>query len=93
MSEDYEVVSESELEFARRGRKSSAPQALVTAIAKMKKGQALKLSGMTVNLKAPNAKTEKARISAVIRSAGKQAGRKVGIRWSVAGVPQVIIAE
>lgn len=92
-SEEFEFVNESELDFSRRGRKSQVSQALVTAISKMKKGQALKLSGMTVNPSSPKAKTEKARISAQIRQAGRLAKRSIGIRWSVAGVPQVVITE
>jgi len=89
---DFEVVSEDTLEFSKRGRKSQVNPALVEAIGKLRKGQALKLSGMKVDLTSPKAKTEKARHSATIRQAGKQAGKKVAIRWSTSGVPQVILA-
>lgn len=89
---DFEVVSEDTLEFSKRGRKSQVNPALVEAISKLRKGQALKLSGMRVNLSDPKAKTEKARVSATIRQAGKQAGKKVGIRWSTNGIPQVVLA-
>ena len=89
---DFEVVSEDALEFSKRGRKSQVNPALVEAIGKLRKGQALKLSGMKVDLTSPKAKTEKARHSATIRQAGRQAGKKVAIRWSTSGVPQVILA-
>jgi hypothetical protein len=45
---------------------------------------------MKVDIKKANAKTEKARISATIRQASKQAGTPVVIRWSADGTPQVI---
>lgn len=88
---EFEVVNEDTLEFSKRGRKSKVNPALVEAIGKLRKGQALKLSGMRVNLTDPKAKTEKARVSATIRQAGKQAGKKVGIRWSTTGIPQVVL--
>lgn len=87
----YEFISENDVEFVSRGRKSQTPQELVTALRKLTKGQALKLSSFAVDPKGATAKTDKARYSAVIRQAGKQAGVKVTIKWSPAGVPQVIV--
>lgn len=87
----YEIVSESDLEFSKRGRKSMVSPNLVSAISKLKKGQGLKLTGMAVDLKSPKAKTDKARVSAQIRQASRQAGKKVAIRWSLNGVPQVVL--
>jgi hypothetical protein len=92
-TDNFEIVSEQDLEFSKRGRKSTVSPALVGAISKLKKGQGLKLTGMTVNPNSPKAKTEKAKVSAQIRQAGKQAGKKVAIRWSANGTPQVILAE
>ena len=85
-----EVINESEMEFVSRGRKSNVSPELVNAIKTMPKGKACKLTGMKVDIKKANAKTEKARISATIRQASKQAGTPVVIRWSADGTPQVI---
>ena len=92
-ADEFQIVSETDLEFSKRGRKSTVNPALVAAIAKLKKGQGLKLTGMTVNPNSPKAKTEKAKHSAQIRQAGKQANKKVAIRWSATGIPQVILAD
>ena len=92
-SDEFQIVSETDLEFSKRGRKSTVSPSLVSAIAKLRKGQGLKLTGMTVDPKSPKAKTEKARVSAQIRQAGKMAGKKVAIRWSLNGIPQVVLAD
>ena len=86
----FEEIPENEAEFVSRGRKSNAPAELVKAIVGLKTGKVLRLSSFTVNPASKSAKTDKARISAVIRSAGKLAGRKVSISWTLAGVPQVL---
>lgn len=93
MEDNFEIVSETDLEFTKRGRKSTVSPNLVSAISKLKKGQGLKLTGMAVDPKSPKAKTDKARVSAQIRQASRQAGKKVAIRWSLNGVPQVVLAE
>ena len=85
---EFEEIPENEAEFAKRGRKSSAPQALVKAIAGLKQGKVLRLTSFSVKPESPKAKTDRAKFSAVIRSAGKLAGRKVAISWTPAGVPQ-----
>jgi hypothetical protein len=87
---DFEVIEETELEFVPRGRQSLVPQELVSAMAKLGKGKALKLTGMQVNPTAKTFKTDKARISATIRQAAKQAKCEVLIRWSTSGIPQVV---
>jgi len=89
---EFEEIPENEAEFAKRGRKSSAPQALVKAIVSLKAGKVLRLTSFTVNPESPKAKTDRAKYSAVIRSAGKLAGRKVAISWTPKGVPQVMIS-
>jgi hypothetical protein len=88
----FEEIPENEAEISHRGRKSNAPDALVKAIASAKAGKVLRITSFTVNPKLPNAKTEKARISAVIRSAGKLAGKTVSMSWTLAGVPQVAVS-
>lgn len=91
MSDDFffEEIPDGEAEFSQRGRKSSAPAELVKALTALKAGRTLRLSSFAVKPSDKKAKTDKARISAVIRSAGKLAGVKVQIAWSPSGVPQV----
>lgn len=88
----FEEIPENEAELSRRGRKSNAPEALVKAIATAKPNKVLVITSFKVNLKDANAKTEKARISAIIRSAGKLAVKTVSISWTLAGVPQVAVS-
>jgi hypothetical protein len=89
---EFEEIPENEAEFAKRGRKSNAPQALVKAIIGLKPGKVLRLTSFSVKPESPKAKTDRAKYSAVIRSAGKLAGRKVAISWTPSGVPQVMIS-
>jgi len=94
MSENFEFeeINESEAQFNRRGRKSSAPAELVKALTSLKAGKALRLTSFTVKPDDKHAKKDIARISAMIRSAGKLAGKRVRISWSPTGVPQVMLA-
>jgi len=89
---EFEEINESEAEFNRRGRKSNAPAELVKALANLKVGKALRLTSFTVKPSDKHAKKDIARISAMIRSAGKLAGKRVRISWSPSGVPQVMLA-
>ena len=93
MSDKYQIIDETALEFVQRGRKSNADPELVDALRKLTKGKALAIASQKVDMKAEAliVKTEKARISANLRSAGKLAGVKVAIRWSPVGVPQIAI--
>lgn len=93
MADKYQIIDESALEFVQRGRKSNADPELVDALRKLTKGKALALPSEQVDMSSPAevVKTEKARISANLRSAGKLAGVKVAIRWSPVGVPQIAI--
>lgn len=93
MTGKYQIIDESALEFVQRGRKSNADPELVDALRKLTKGKALALPSEKVDMTSPAevVKTEKARISANLRSAGKLAGVKVAIRWSPVGVPQIAI--
>ena len=85
----FEFIDEGDMEFVPRGRKSNVSPELVKALTSLKKGQACKLTGMKVDLKLANAKTEKARISQ--QSAKRQSRQKLqsSIRWSGDGTPQV----
>ena len=87
---DFEFIDEGDMDFIPRGRRSSVPAELVTAIAKLGKGKAIRVSSMKVDVTKPTAKTDKARVSATIRQAGAQAKTKVTIAWSLDGTPQVI---
>jgi hypothetical protein len=93
MTGKYQIIDEAALEFVQRGRKSNADPELVDALRKLTKGKALALPSEKVDMTSPAevVKTEKARISANLRSAGKLAGVKVAIRWSPVGVPQIAI--
>lgn len=86
---DFSFIDEGDMEFTPRGRKSNVPKELVDAIRKMPKGKAIVLTAYTVKPNTDTAKTERARVGATIRSASAQAGVKVSIRWSSAGVPQI----
>jgi hypothetical protein len=93
MSMQFEVINESEMQFISRGRKSTVAPELVEQIKKLAKGKAIAVTSMKVTAKGNEAKTERARYGAQIRAAAKQAGRKVTIRWSVAGVPQIVVTN
>lgn len=87
---DFEFIDESDVESVKRGRKSTVPTELVKALATVPKGKAVKLTALAGDVTNAEAyKAHKASTSATIRSAGKQAGVKVAISWSRAGVPQV----
>jgi hypothetical protein len=89
----FQIIDEAELEFVPRGRKSNTDTELVDAMRKLTSGKALSVTSLQVDMKltAEVVKSEKARISANLRSAGKLAGVKVAIRWSPVGVPQIAI--
>jgi|LauGreDrversion4_2_1035121.scaffolds.fasta_scaffold821584_1 hypothetical protein len=87
---NIEIIEVGDMEFVPRGRTSLVPQELVDALKKIGKGKALKLTDMKVDVSAKTYKTDKARVSATIRQAAKQAGVSVEIRWSQAGIPQVV---
>lgn len=86
---DFEFIDENEIESVKRGRKSTVPQALVDALAKMPAGKAVVVRDLALDPKADEYKTQKATVSSTIRQAGKLAGVEVAIAWSPNGVPQV----
>lgn len=86
---DIEIISESEVVFTKRGRKANTDPKLVQAFKSMKKGQFAKLTSLKVDLKSETYATDKARVSAQIRSAMSEAGHsKCAIRWTPDGIPQ-----
>jgi hypothetical protein len=86
---EFEFIEESEIEAVRRGRKSTVQQELVEAFRTMPKGKAIRITDLALDPKSEDYKNDKASTSAILRSAGKQAGVEVTIAWSMAGVPQV----
>lgn len=83
---EFEIVNESELNFAKRGRKSQADPAIVNAMTKLTPGKVLTIKKLTVDLKD---KSRKATVSAQLRSCATVAGIKVNIQFTVDGVPTV----
>ena len=86
---DFEYIEENEIEAVRRGRKSTVPQELVEAFRTMPKGKAIRITDLALDPKSEDYKNDKASASAILRSAGKQAGVEVTISWSPLGIPQV----
>jgi hypothetical protein len=95
MADKYQIIDETELEFVPRGRKSNTDLELVDAMRKLTKGKALAIPSLQVDMKltAEVVKSEKARISAMLRACAKQAGVTIAIRWSPTGVPQVAVVS
>jgi hypothetical protein len=90
---DFEFIDETDMESVKRGRKTTVPAELVRALATVPKGKVIKLTALAGDTTDATAyKAHKASTSATIRSAGKQAGVKVAISWSPAGVPQVKVS-
>lgn len=88
---DFEFIDENEIEAVKRGRKSTVPPELIQALASMPKGKALKVREYALDPKSDEYKNDKASVSAMIRSAGLQAGVKVAISFSPEGIPQIVI--
>lgn len=87
MDFEFELITESEVESTRRGRKpSDAAQAIGAMLASHPRGTIIRISSLTAQ-----GKTEQAKVGQQIRSGAALVGRKVGVRWSPAGVPQVTL--
>lgn len=92
MSDDFEIISSDEIEKTPRGRKSTADPALISALQKMGKGDAIRITKYKQDPKSPKYATNKAKVSAQIRSAAKAAGKgKCSIMWSADGIPQAMV--
>lgn len=86
---DFEFIDEDDIESVKRGRKSTVPQELIDMISALPAGKACRLTEFAGNPADEGYNSYKASVSAMIRAAGKQAGKLVAISWSPAGVPQV----
>lgn len=87
--DDFEVISESDVESVRRGRRpNDAAVDLAQRLANLKVGQIIRITVLTANTPA-----EKQANGYLIRSAAKLANVKVGIRWAPNGMPQVTIKK
>jgi len=90
---EFEFIDEGDMEFIPRGRKSNVPPELVAMLLKFPKGKACRVVALKLDPKAKTFKTDKARVGATIRSAGKQASVKVRIAWASDGTPMIVLAK
>jgi hypothetical protein len=82
---NFELISEDDVETTQRGRQpSQEAQAIAEILEPQSKGAIIRIE----ELRATN-DADKVTKGNQIRSGAKIAGRKVGIRWSPAGVPQI----
>ena len=87
---EFEIVDSGSVEFAKRGRKSKVDPKLTEMRKQLPKGKTIKIGKMKVDPKASTFRTDKARVSAQIRTACANANLKnFQIRWSIDGVPFV----
>lgn len=87
---DFEEISESEVTGVPRGRKSNVDPELVNGLRTLAKGRAIRIPSQALDPQADNYKTEKARVSAMLRTAMRTAGHDdFSIIFSPEGVPQI----
>lgn len=90
-SSDFEIIEVSQVEFVKRGRKSTVSPALIEALRALPKGSALAIKSHKADPSAPNFANEKSRLASQIRTACREAGLEgFRILWSPQGVPQVV---
>lgn len=91
MSEfEFEIIDETEIESVSRGRKSSVPQELIDGLRGLKAGKAVRIPSQKLDPASVTYKTDKARVSAVLRTAMRAAGHKgFSIIFTPEGVPQI----
>ncbi len=88
--DDFEIVDPSEVQFAKRGRKSVVNPELTAKLKTLKPGQALTVKSMTLDTKSADYKTAKAKVSAQLRTACRAAGIEAfDIKWTLNGTPTV----
>jgi hypothetical protein len=88
----FEIIEASEVTKVSRGRKSNVDPALIAGLRTLTKGKAVRLTGQALDPKAPTYRTDKARVSASLRSACRSAGHtKFSIEFSPEGIPQITI--
>lgn len=86
-----EFIDADQVEFVHRGRQSSVSPELVAKLSRLPKGKAYAVKEMALDPNSPDYRTQKNNVSSKIRNACQQAGLdKISLRWSPAGVPQVI---
>ena len=86
----FEEIDETEIQSVARGRKSNVDPALIEGLRNLKAGKAIRIPSQQLDTKAPNYKTEKARVSAMLRTAMRAAGHKdFAIIFTPEGVPQI----
>lgn len=90
---EFEFIDEGEIEAVRRGRKSTASPELVEALRSLPTGKAIRFRDLGLDPTSEDYKNDKASASAMIRSAGSQAGVLVTIAWSREGFPQVKVRK
>lgn len=89
---DFEIIDENDIERVARGRKSNVDPKMVDAFRTLKKGKAARIGSMKLDPTLPTYKTDKARVSASLRSAVRRAGHEdFAIEFTPDGVPQVRI--
>jgi len=88
----FEYIDETEVEVVKRGRKSTVPAEVVDAIRNIPAGKVVKFTELTLNPSDEDYKNHKASLSAMLRQAGKQAGREVRIAFTPTGTPQVSVS-
>jgi hypothetical protein len=87
---DFEEIDASEVTGVARGRKSNVDPALIDALRGLSAGKAIRIPSQRLDPKADNYRNEKARISAMLRTAMKAAGHdSFSIVFSPEGVPQI----
>lgn len=85
----FEIVDESELQFAKRGRKSNLDPSLIEAMKEVGKDQ--RIAFRSLKVEGEEIKTEKSRISSQIRAAAKAANWDgVSIKWTVDNTPTAL---
>lgn len=89
-NELFEIIEEEEVTSVSRGRKSSVDPQLIEGLRGLTKGKAIRIPSQKLDPKADNYKTEKARISAMLRTAMRAAGHHdFSIIFTPEGVPQI----
>lgn len=87
---DFEEIPEDQVESVRRGRKSNVDPGLVQALKGLKKGKAIRIPSQSLDPSAPSYRTDKARVSAQLRTAMRMAGHAdFSIIFSPEGTPQI----
>lgn len=85
----YEYIEEAEVEVVKRGRKSTVSPEVVEAIKNIPTGKVVKFTDLALDPTDADYKNAKASVSAMLRQAGAQAGKKVSVRFTPTGIPQV----